>query len=985
MNTYYLFLLAAISYTITLSAQTIDATLIEINSVDDSNPRYLTAHNNKLYFTASPRHWVRELWSFDIMTNKAYSIKNINPEDAFALDNNRLLFVDDILFFLADDGVHNQELWRSDGTENGTYMVKDIHSSSSSSIDNMISYKGKLIFSANDNINGKELWISDGQESGTHILKDIHPGAGNSNISDIFEFNEKLYFTAENGTSGREIWMSDGTSAGTEMLLDLNPNGNGVHKGNKFIIFKNHFYFLNYENQYESNLWRSDGTPSGTTLVKEVNSSWGLIYGTASSDFFVFAAKTQGFGNELWVSDGTPSGTKLLKDILPGSSNGIDQGSQFALVNEKVLFTARDNVHGTEIWTTDGTSAGTQLVKDIFPGIESSEIVKMTSMNDFVIFAAKEDYNAYHSLWKSDGTEVGTIKVKNIDLNKDYGYNTMEFIPINNKIYFQGADKTINGIEIWETDGTTENTKFTVDINHSGSSSPNAKLRYLTPLNDKFIMMCSNGFNGLEPFITDGTFGGTQMIKDLFPGYNSSLGSMGAFDDDKFYFKKVGDYVFFGANDGSRGFELFRTDGTEQGTNLLKDIALGSASSLTSDLLFMEYNDIFYFKADDKIHGGEIWRTDGTEAGTYMLKDIYPGPNHGIQTSNNKHGINHYAVVNGFLYFNAKDGTENAIWRTDGTENGTVKAISIPSAGNNDSGPIILNGLDDKLYFLTNPDNHYEPLTLNVSDGTQSNITTLGTWLAEGYFENNIIHNNELYFFVRDGWDLALMKTDGTINGTKMVKSGIAREIKIRHTGSCEDYIYFSVGPAVFGAKELWRSDGTPEGTHIIDSGYISGYTCIGKKLAYINYSDLFITDGYSKEKINFNILNGEPLKDIAQIDGFVDKKLYFTAETRASGYEFYAADADEILKTNNPEVQNSSIENIKIYPNPTNGHFTILSKNGLNIDAIEIFDFSGKKIFTQIPNKKLVNLDITQFSKGLYIIKLKTNKSVVTQKILLK
>ncbi|HLW31794.1 MAG TPA: ELWxxDGT repeat protein [Aequorivita sp.] len=982
MNTYYLFLLVAISYTITLSAQTIDATLIEINSADDSNPRYLTAHNNKLYFTASPKHWVRELWSYDIITKKAKSIKNINPEDPFALDNNRLVFVDDILFFLASDGQHGQELWRSDGTEIGTYMVKDINSVTGSSIDNMINYEGKLVFSANDNINGKELWISDGEESGTYMLKDINPGAGSSNISDIFEFNEKIYFTAENGTQGREIWMSDGTPAGTEMLLDLNPNGNGVHKGNKFIIFKNHFYFFNYKNYYESNLWRSDGTISGTTLVTEINFSPGIIYGIASSDFFVFAAKTQEFGNELWVSDGTSSGTKLLKDIFPGYINGIDLQSRFALLNEKVLFTARDDVHGTEIWTTDGTSTGTQLVKDIFPGIESSEIVKMTSTNEFVIFSAKEDYNAYHSLWKSDGTEAGTLKVKNIDLNKDYGY-TIEFIPINNKIYFQGADKTINGIEIWETDGTTENTKLTVDINHSGSSSPNGTLRYLTPLNDKFIMMCTNGFNGVEPFITDGTFGSTQMIKDIFPGYNSSLPTS---DNKKFYFKKVGDYVYFAANDGSNGIELFRTDGTEEGTILVKDIALGSASSLTSDLLYMEYNDIFYFKADDKIHGGEIWRTDGTEAGTYMLKDIYPGPNHGIQTSNNhEYGINHNAVVNGFLYFNADDGTENAIWKTDGTENGTVKAISIPSSGNHDRGPIILNGADGKLYFLTNPDNHFEPLTLNVSDGTQSNITTLGTWLASGYFENNIIHNNELYFFVPDGHDLALMKTDGTINGTKMVKSGITREIKIRHMGSCEDYIYFSVGPSFFSAKELWRSDGTPEGTHIIDSGYISGYTCIGKKLAYTNSFEAFITDGYNKEKINLNILNGEPVGNVSSIDGFFDKKLYFTAETRASGYEFYGADADEILKTNNPEVQNSSIENIKIYPNPTNGHFTILSKNSLNIDAIDIFDFSGKKIFSQIPNKNLVNLDITQFSKGLYIIKIKTHKSVVTQKILLK
>jgi len=78
--------------------------------------------------------------------------------------------------------------------------------------------------------------------------------------------------------------------------------------------------------------------------------------------------------------------------------------------------------------------------------------------------------------------------------------------------------------------------------------------------------------------------------------------------------------------DATHGRELWASDGTAAGTVMVKDINPGSASGLYGgDRWFTVLDGIGYFPANDGINGFELWRTDGTEAGTYMVKDINPG------------------------------------------------------------------------------------------------------------------------------------------------------------------------------------------------------------------------------------------------------------------------------------------------------------------------------------------------------------------------
>ena len=56
---------------------------------------------------------------------------------------------------------------------------------------------------------------------------------------------------------------------------------------------------------------------------------------------------------------------------------------------------------------------------------------------------------------------------------------------------------------------------------------------------------------------------------------------------------------------------------------MVKDINPGSSSSGPADLT--NVNGTLYFQADDGAHGFELWKSDGTAAGTVMVKDIDPG------------------------------------------------------------------------------------------------------------------------------------------------------------------------------------------------------------------------------------------------------------------------------------------------------------------------------------------------------------------------
>ena len=107
--------------------------------------------------------------------------------------------------------------------------------------------------------------------------------------------------------------------------------------------------------------------------------------------------------------------------------------------------------------------------------------------------------------------------------------------------------------------------------------------------------------------------GTPMLVKDIFSGFFSS---------SPYNLTNVNNTLFFTAYDGANGQELWKSDGTETGTVLVKDIYTGEGNS-SYPYNLTNVNGTLYFIANDGTNGYELWKSDGTEAGTVLVKDIY--------------------------------------------------------------------------------------------------------------------------------------------------------------------------------------------------------------------------------------------------------------------------------------------------------------------------------------------------------------------------
>src|SRR5690606_28882163 len=89
------------------------------------------------------------------------------------------------------------------------------------------------------------------------------------------------------------------------------------------------------------------------------------------------------------------------------------------------------------------------------------------------------------------------------------------------------------------------------------------------------------------------------------------------------YLTNVDNTLFFAATDGMHGMELWKSNGTADGTLMIKDIKPGSASSSIGYLTHVNHK--LFFVANDGENGNELWKSDGTPEGTVMVKDIRSG------------------------------------------------------------------------------------------------------------------------------------------------------------------------------------------------------------------------------------------------------------------------------------------------------------------------------------------------------------------------
>lgn len=422
------------------------------------------------------------------------------------------------------------------------------------------------------------------------------------------------------------------------------------------------------------------------------------------------------------------------------------------------------------------------LTRDINTNYLSSNPTVFFVNGNTMYFTAQNNTINGNELWKTDGTDSGTILLKEINAGA-YSSNPNNYCSVGALTYFT-ANNGINGVELWRTDGTTTGTYMVKDIRSGGNSSSPAKL---TDFNGKLLFAADNGTNGQELWISDGSDTGTMIVKDIRSGSGSAT-----IADLVVYNNKA----FFTANDGTYGQELWVSDGTDTGTSLLKDIRTGtSASAITGITIF---NNKLFFAANDGTTGPELWTSDGTDTGTVIYQDHVIGAG-GCAPST-------FMVVNNTLFFrgsNAVYGTE--LMKTNGTD--TIQVIDVNPYGS--STPMDLRNVGGTLFFTASVNNGRE---LYVSDGTQSGTKLtrdLYPIQTDGFIKYMTVVDSTLFFTAHESpnyQDIELYAATPSSPYPRRVKDiVVGAASNPNNLTAFKGKLFFSVNDQVNG-NEMWTA-----------------------------------------------------------------------------------------------------------------------------------------------------------------------------------
>jgi ELWxxDGT repeat protein len=382
-----------------------------------------------------------------------------------------------------------------------------------------------------------------------------------------------------------------------------------------------------------------------------------------------------------------------VTDIYPGS--GTSYPIDLTVFNNALYFSADDGVNGRELWKYDGTTVS--LVADIFPGskysIPSSSLPGgFTVFNNALYFNANDGVHGTE-LWKYDGTTANLVA----DINPSQVYepfNASNLTVFNNALYFR-ADDGAHGRELWKYDGTTAS--LVADINQlqvydSAGFPLNSSNPYgFTKFDNTLYFSADDGVNGPELWKYDGTT--ASLVADINVSHAISPFALteGSYPGDLTVFNNA---LYFRANNGTQAYfggQLWKYDGTT--ASLVTDIFpnLGRFGSGPSD--FTVFNNALYFSANDGINGRELWKYDGTTVS--LVADINPSQAYSPFLGNSN-PID-LTLFNNALYFSADDGVKGQeLWKYDGI---TASLVADINPGSENSNRIDLTVFNNALYF----------------------------------------------------------------------------------------------------------------------------------------------------------------------------------------------------------------------------------------------------------------------------------------------
>ncbi|MBB6329350.1 ELWxxDGT repeat protein [Chryseobacterium sediminis] len=594
------------------------------------------------------------------------------------------------------------------------------------------------------------LWKTDGTDAGTKMIKEFpntNLSTSDFSITSFTKFNGKLFFGIYYhfaSPSRNELWISDETSVGTELANTINNNvSNGA--GN-YVNVNNILYFTNYNSASQKKLWKSGGTITNTLPVFNGMQDDFTVEGKmVAFNGFVYFIKNK---NNILSLSYYDSNSNSVVDVLnlPGVANGNED---LFLQNNSLVF-----FNNNSLWKSDGTGIGTHIVNsNTYPNLQN--VYGIYFFKNKIYFNCYLGNNLFTKLFYDGNTltklgdafpelEPGSIVKKS---NSNFGesnyliFNTYSNNNNNTLIAFNGTSlKPIQNL-LFDYDSG-----FEMEITD-------------TPDNN-FIINAGNKKYGQEIF----KFNFSNGLSGLYDNANSSTGSYllspQEFNNKLFY---------FGTDEYGLGPML--SDGTQNGTSRIKsDVNVPSYGWPVSDFVpNIQLNNKIYFPCSIGGASVALCGSDGTSAGTTMIKNVNPMGKDG----SNSYDYPSFARVgntNKFLFKVSENNFSAKLWVSDGTENGTYNLNALPNFQNKYA---VIN---NKTYY-TAFDYTLNKSVLMSTDGTQGGTQVFYNFNGNKSFSSILGYTDSKFFFLVnnqiDYWTskTELWVSDGSVAGTFMLKT----------------------------------------------------------------------------------------------------------------------------------------------------------------------------------------------------------------------
>ena len=303
----------------------------------------------------------------------------------------------------------------------------------------------------------------------------------------------------------------------------------------------------------------------------------------------------------------------------------------------------------------------------------------------------------------------------------------------------------------------------------------------------KLFFAANDGVSGVELWSSDGTSSGTSLVADL----NTTPNTSGSANPSNL--TVIGTTLYFTANNGIRGTELWKADlNGATAPTIVKDIRSGSSSSTPRNLV--DFNGTLYFEADDG-SGLVLWRSDGTLGGTAKVQTTAGYSQPGL-----------LAVAGNTLFFTAGNGSQ--LWRIDTAGNQTTLLQDIGTG----AGISNLVAIGHTIFFTAS--NSSNGVELWRSDGTAAGtirISDINAGAGSANPNSLVNLNGTLYFFAKDAANISGLwqsTAAGVVSLVKALPSAGQLPTNLTIVGTKLFYVV-DAGTSSSPDLQLWQSDGT--------------------------------------------------------------------------------------------------------------------------------------------------------------------------------